>query len=102
MRKTSARKITVKPAAKAPEPRVRDLWEIAQEIRREWQRPYFGAVPYIDAMNSLRGVDQLYGVEPGVHIVRYFLANAGSWRGETARRIKDELRSMVDKKGARS
>jgi hypothetical protein len=27
--------------------------------------------------------------------VRYFLANASSWRGETARRIKAELNAML-------
>jgi len=31
-------------------------------------------------------------------IVRYFLSNATTWRGETARRIKAELKQMLKQK----
>lgn len=72
---------------------------IAEEIRRDWQRPYFGAVPYLEAMRHLVNVTDMYGADRADMIVRYFLANATTWRGETARRVKAELRSMLD--GAR-
>lgn len=73
----------------------RYLCDIAEEIRHDWKRVYFGAVPYLDAMASLRDVRQDYGCDSGTSIVLYFLANANSWRGETARRIKAELKALA-------
>lgn len=74
---------------------TRPLYDIAREIRRDWPKPYFGAVPYIDAMRLLNSPQDNYGADTGDTIVRYFLANAGTWRGETARRVKAELRAML-------
>lgn len=73
----------------------RPLNVIAAEIESNWKQPYFGALPYIIAMMSLSAVTDRYGAESGQDIIAYFLANAGKWRGETARRIKAELRSML-------
>lgn len=73
----------------------RPLFEIADEIKRDWKRPYFGAVPYLDAMASLVHISDKYGYDTADDIVRYFLANANTWRGETARRVKAELKGML-------
>lgn len=75
--------------------RPRYVYEIAGEIRRDWVNVYFGAKPYIDAMFSLRATSDKYGADEGRTIILYFLANASTWRGETARRIKKELKSML-------
>jgi hypothetical protein len=77
------------------EPTVRRLATIAADIRKTWAKPYFGAVPYIAAMASLASVRDIYGMDSGESIVRYFLANAGTWRGADARRIKAELKAML-------
>lgn len=74
---------------------ARALSVIAAEIRRDWQRPYFGAVPYLSAMAELDSVEDRYYYESAASIVRYFLANATTWRGETARRVKAELKTMI-------
>lgn len=74
---------------------TRPLSVIAMEIRRTWKRPYFGAVPYLDAMRSLDGVKDHFGCDSGRSVVTYFLANAATWRGDDARRIKAELRQML-------
>lgn len=74
---------------------VRPLYEIAREIRRTWKNVYFGAVPYLDAMSSLDKVTDCYIMDSGKSIVNYFLANATTWRGDDARRIKAELKAMV-------
>ena len=74
---------------------MRTLREIASEIRADWKKPYFGAVPYLDAMAALETVEQAFGFDSGDSVVRYFLANAQTWRGETARRIKAELKGML-------
>lgn len=74
---------------------TRPLYEIAQEIRQDWHPVYFGAVPYLNAMESLQSVEQAYGYDTGDSIVRYFLSNARTWKGEVARRVKKELNAML-------
>jgi len=74
----------------------RSLAAIAADIRRTWQpKVYFGAAPYLDAMRSLDSMSNFYGEDSARSIVAYFLANAGTWRGEDARRIKAELKGML-------
>lgn len=75
---------------------VRPLGVIASEIRADWGRKvYFGAKPYLDAMASLNKISDNYYLDSGQSIVLYFLANARTWRGETAKRIKVELKKMA-------
>ena len=74
---------------------TRSLSAIAIEIRKDWKKPYFGAVPYLQAMSCLNSIDDNYGFDSAKSIVIYFLANAGTWRGETAKRIKAELKAMT-------
>lgn len=73
----------------------RSLSVIAAEIRKDWKKPYFGAVPYLNAMMCLDKITDNYGFDSAQSIVLYFLANASSWKGETARRIKKELNAMA-------
>ncbi len=77
---------------------TRTLAAIARDIRTHWVKPYFGAVPYIEAMGTLGGLDEKYFHDDARSIARYFLANAGTWRGEDARRIKAEIKSMLGDK----
>jgi hypothetical protein len=75
---------------------TRSLSEIAREIRKDWgTKVYFGAKPYLDAMATLDSVNDNYGWDSGKMIVLYFLSNASTWRGETAKRIKAELKAMA-------
>jgi hypothetical protein len=76
----------------------RSIAAIAYDIRKTWTRPYFGAMPYIDAMQHLTDITDKYFHDDARSIVRYFLANAGTWRGPEARRIKAELKTMVEGK----
>ena len=76
---------------------TRTLTEIATEIMLDWKKPYFGAVPYLRAMFTLSSIDDMYGMDEGHMIVRYFLSNATTWRGEKAREIKAELKAMLKK-----
>lgn len=73
----------------------RPLHEIAAQIRADWKSMYFGAVPYVEAMEQLNGIGDTYMDERAEDIVRRFLFNASTWRGETARAVKKELRSML-------
>lgn len=71
---------------------------IAAEIKELWKKPYFGAAPYIAALSTIHSSDKnaRYMFETAESVVRYFLANATYWRGPDAKRIKAELKSMIE------
>jgi len=73
----------------------RPLHVIAAEIKADWKNPYFGAVPYLNVMLSLTSMGESFYHDSAKSVVLYFLANANTWRGETARRIKAELKEMT-------
>jgi len=74
---------------------MRTLGAIASEIRADWKPVNFAALPYLDAMAQLETVKDSFVCDSGATIVAYFLANSGTWKGETARRIKAELRRLL-------
>ena len=74
---------------------IRPLHEIAREIEKTWTKPYFGAVPYIQAMRSLNTINDSFYADSAKSVVLYFLSNATTWKGDDARRIKAELKKMV-------
>lgn len=74
---------------------ARPLYEIAAEIRKTWTKVSPYAEPRLEAMESLNSIDDDYYFESGKEQVLYFLANASTWRGEDARRIKAELKQMA-------
>ena len=75
---------------------VRELHVIAREIKKDCgSKMYFGAKPYVSAMECLRSITDNYGCDSAKSIVLYFLANAATWRGETAKRIKTELKKLA-------
>jgi len=73
----------------------RKLSDIAREIYNDWKpiSPY--AKPYLDAMSQLNSIDDKYIYDDGRTIVTYFLSNASGWKGENAKRIKNELKKML-------
>lgn len=79
----------------------RPLCAIAGEIKRDWgDKVNYAAKPYLTAMFSLRSVKDRYYYDDGASIVLYFLSNASTWRGETAKRVKAELKTIL-KEGER-
>jgi hypothetical protein len=74
---------------------TRPLYVIAAEIQRDWAKPYFGAVPYLEAMRALNDITDKFYYDDGRDVVCYFIANAATWKGDTARRVKAELRAML-------
>lgn len=74
---------------------LRPIRTIAAEIRSTWKNVYFGAVPYLQAMGSLNTVRDNYGFDSGSSVVLYFLANAATFRGEDAKRLKAELKAHL-------
>lgn len=78
-------------------PTKRTFKQIAKDIKSIWLNVYFGAVPYLEAMLTLDTTDPnaMYGFDTAESIVRYFLANAQTFRGTDAKRLKAELKSMI-------
>lgn len=74
---------------------ARTIKEIAREIRADWKNVYFGAVPYLEAMEELETIKDKYYFDDADTILRYFLANSNTWRGEVARRVKQEIKAML-------
>ena len=77
---------------------ARTIGAIARDIKADWKKPYFGAVPYLNAMQGLQSIDDKYGFDDARGIVLYFLSNATAWRGEKARAIKAELKGLLNGK----
>jgi hypothetical protein len=73
----------------------RPLYTIAHEIQRDWKNVNYAAKPYLAAMAGLTSAKDQYGFDSGKSIITYFLSNAGSWRGEIAKKIKAELKAMI-------
>lgn len=73
---------------------MRNIHVIAHEISSDWKRPNYAALPYLEAMYSLSSINDTYGFDTAKGVISYFLCNAGSWRGDTAKRIKAELKSL--------
>ncbi len=81
------------PGLKSAGPRPLSI--IAREIVADWKKVYFGAVPYLRAMGEMGDISEPYYQDSGPSVVRYFLSNATTWRGSTARRVKLELKAML-------
>ncbi len=77
----------------------RTISEIAFEIKVNWKNVNFAARPYLAAMTGMNNLTDVYGCDSADSIVRYFLSNAGSWRGDVARRVKAELKTMLKEFG---
>lgn len=69
--------------------------ELAVRAVEDWGNPAAAAKPYLAAMLMLETLADSYGLDPGVEVVSYFLANAVSWRGPVARAVKTELKRRL-------
>lgn len=78
---------------------ARLIKEIANEILKEWKNPseyaQMYAWPYLKAMTTLNTIHDKYILDDADEIILRFLCNAGSFKGEAARRLKKELRDLV-------
>ena len=71
------------------------LYELAREALRDWKNVNYAVKPYLAAMSLLEELNGSYGHDSGASIVRYFLSNASSWRGQRAREVKAELQRRL-------
>ena len=78
---------------------------IAAEVLNLWKTKYGKdlpwslkcSLPYLEAMIACETTDKnaQYYAETVESVVVYFLANITNWRGDDAKRIKAELKSML-------
>ena len=73
----------------------RQVNTIANELLSIWNKPYFCAIPYLNAMLNLHTINDMYMYDDGKSIVRYFLSNASTFKGDDAKRLKLELKSLL-------
>lgn len=74
---------------------ARTLRSIAIEIYADWKPVNYAAKPYLEAMGGLVNIRDNYYLDSGRSVVEYFLANADTWRGKVAKRVKAELKAML-------
>lgn len=74
----------------------RPICKVAEDITKAWDKPYFGAEPYLKAMRYVSSPEDRFGHDNGRSLVVYFLANAASFRGNDARKLKAELKSICN------
>ena len=79
-------------------PNTRSISAIARDIRADWKKVNYAAKPYLDAMLSINYNGDTYGYDTAENIVRYFLCNASSYRGEKAKALKAELKTLCGMK----
>lgn len=74
---------------------ARPLYQIARDIYKAWPKVNYAAKPYLEAMRELSSINDKYGFDNARSIVLYFLSNAASFRGDEAKALKLELKTIV-------
>jgi len=80
---------------------TRPLYQIANEIHKDWKaQAKNGKIPeyalaYLNPMLTLDSINDNYMFDSAKEIVLRFLCSATTWKGETARRVKAELKAMA-------
>jgi hypothetical protein len=77
---------------------TRTISAIARDIRADWKKVNYAAKPYLEAMLTLHSLETDFGHDSGENIVRYFLCNASTYRGEKAKTLKAELKTLCGMK----
>lgn len=74
---------------------ARFIYEIAKDIRKDWVKinPY--ALAYLKPMMDICTVEDNYGYDDARSICLYFLSNASGYRGQRAKELKGELKSLL-------
>lgn len=75
---------------------MRKICDVADEIQRVWgPKVNYAAKPYLEAMRYVAVPDDKYLMSDGRSLTIRFLANASTFRGEEARRLKAELKAIL-------
>ena len=76
-----------------------DLSDIASVIRRDLREQRKSvppaAAPYLDALGALSSMNDMYDMDSAKTVVAYLLSNLSSYKGETAKAVKAELKRRL-------
>lgn len=86
---------TIRPIHRIASEAIMDMEAQARAKGKYWRHMFPYLHQYADAMLSLDTLEDKYMFDSGYGIVGGFLSNCSTWRGETAKRIKVELRQMM-------
>ena len=73
----------------------RQIYQIAEDIVKDWKKPHYSAKPYLAVMRRIRTPEQQVVRETGRSIVEYFLENSKSYTGPSAKKLKQELKDLL-------
>lgn len=76
----------------------RPIHAIAADMRQAWGgagKVYYGAVPYLEAMDTLTKGTDAYLTEAADNILLYLTVNWQTLRGEEARTLKAEVKDIL-------
>ena len=74
----------------------REIYIIANEVYADWKDAPIQATQWLSVMARLYRIDQEHMRRPVSYIVEQFLEESEDlWKGETADRIKQELRDLL-------
>lgn len=77
-------------------PKHKPISQYAKEIFEDWKVPSPYAMPYLNAMQEINQVHDMYHLDTASSVVLYFLSNAKGWRGPAARQVKKELNAIIE------
>jgi hypothetical protein len=73
------------------------LSQLSSIVYQDWKKVNFAAAPYLSAFSMFHTLDlgEQVGYDSAKSVVLYFLSNSGSWRGDTAKIVKTELKRRL-------
>jgi len=74
---------------------MRPINMIAYDIIDAWNKPHYAAIPYLNALMSLKDKTSRYGYDSAEGIILRFLGNASTFRGQRAKELKTELKQHI-------
>lgn len=75
--------------------KMRLIKDVAKDIARNWTNVCPYAKPHLQAMLHLNRITDKYYLDDASSVIRRFLANANTYRGEMASKHKAELKEML-------
>jgi hypothetical protein len=69
--------------------------QVVAAIRADWTKPYFGAVPYLEALECLDSWTDRYGCEDATFLAAYLLSNLRTYRGANAKAVRATLKAVT-------
>lgn len=74
------------------------IWEIAEDIDKDYDNLPESAIPFLDKLLALNKMEDSYEGQDAHNLISQFLLCAIDWRGPIAAKVKKELNYLIGKK----